>query len=82
MAMFRRWAREKDLRPSETRYVRTTRAGTVDLRFSKSGDPGIEKAYRTHYVSPALSERKRQNLEERLRGAPQAVVFQSLRESR
>jgi hypothetical protein len=75
MATFRRWARGKDLRPSETGYVRRTRGAAVDLRFSKSGNPGIEKAYRTHYVSPTLSQRKRQKqLEERLRQAPQPVV--------
>ena len=60
MAMFRQWALEKGLKPSETRYVRRTRTGTADLRFSKSGDPAIEKNYRTHYVSPTLSERKQE----------------------
>jgi len=39
MAMFRHWARAKELRPSETRYVQRTRAGVVDLQFSASGDP-------------------------------------------
>lgn len=58
MSLFRQWAREKSLKPSETAYVRSARMGRVDLRFSKSGDPGIEKLYRTHYVSPVLSERK------------------------
>lgn len=60
MKMFRLWALENGLKPSETRYVRRAPGGTVDLRFSKSGDPGIEKSCRTHYVSPALSERKQQ----------------------
>lgn len=81
MAMFRHWAREKGLKPSETRYVRSTRAGTVDLQFSKSGDPAIEKSYRTHYVSPALSERKQQQLTEKLNRAAQPVVFLTLRDS-
>jgi len=34
----------------------------VDLRFSKSGDPAVEKNYRIHYVSPALSGRKQERL--------------------
>jgi hypothetical protein len=34
MAMFRQWALEKGLKPTETHYVRRTRNGTVDLRFS------------------------------------------------
>ena|SRR5258708_4365754 len=50
MAFFRRWAREKGLKPSETQYVRRTRIGAQALQFSKSGDPGIEKSYaRTLY---------------------------------
>ncbi|MGP8243584.1 MAG: DUF2293 domain-containing protein [Bryobacteraceae bacterium] len=81
MAAFRRWAEAKGLRPSETRYVRRTRAGTVELRFSVGGDPSIEKHYRTHFVSAALPERKREKLEERLGRAPQLVVFEILRDS-
>jgi hypothetical protein len=44
--------------------------------------PSYQKAYRTHYVSPELRERKQQKLEERLGHAPQPVVFAILRESR
>jgi hypothetical protein len=80
--VFRHWAEAKGLRASETRYVRHTRGGLIDLQFSKSGAPAIDKAYRTHYVSPELSERKQQKLEERLGHAPQPVVFAILRESR
>jgi hypothetical protein len=81
MAIFRRWAHEKGLKPSETGYVRHARSGTILLQFSKSGDEQIEKNYRTHYISPALSERKQQKLQEKLDKAPQPVVFQNLRES-
>lgn len=81
MAMFRHWAQEKGLRPSETIYMRRTRGGTLPLRFSKSGDPAIEKNYRTHYVSPELTERKQQSLEQKLSRAPQLVVIEIVRES-
>lgn len=81
MAFFRQGAQAKGLKPSGTRYVRQGRSGKVDLRFSKSGEAGIEKSYRTHFVSPELSERKRQNLEERLGRSPDRVVFQILRDS-
>jgi hypothetical protein len=81
MAMFRDWALEKGLRPSETAYVRRAREGIVDLRFSQSGDPGIEKSYRTHYVSPALSEAKQQRITEKLSKAAPPVVFLILRDS-
>ena len=74
MAVFRQWALEKGLKPSETHYVRRTRTGTVELQFSKSGDPAIEKNYRTHYVSPALSKRRRGRLTQKLSLA-QPVVF-------
>jgi hypothetical protein len=60
MRTFRRWARERGLHPSETPYVRRTRGGKMDLRFSKSGNPNIERAYRTHYLSRALAKRKQQ----------------------
>ena len=82
MAAFRRWAQAKGLQPSETSYVCRTRSGIRDLQFSKSGDPSIEKFYRTHFVSPELSERKRQKLKERLEKPPQRVVFQILRHAR
>jgi len=67
--------------PSETAYVARGRTSIRNLQFSESGDPSIEKFYRTHYVSPELSERKRRNLEERLAKPPQPVVFQIIRDS-
>lgn len=81
LAIFRRWAAEKGLKPSETGYVRHTRGGPVVLQFSKSGDPMIEKTYSTHYVSPALGEQKMQKLQEKLERVPQPIVFQVLRDS-
>ncbi|MEX0659838.1 MAG: hypothetical protein WD080_11950 [Egibacteraceae bacterium] len=64
MKVFRRWARDRGLTPSETAYVARTR-DRRKLQFSKSGKPAIEQAYRTHWVSPKLSERKRERLAER-----------------
>jgi len=49
--------------------------GRPPLRFSKSGNPSIERAYRTHWVSPQLSERKRQRLAERQSRPPDLVVI-------
>lgn len=54
MRAFQAWAEAAGLRPSETAYV----ARSVDrqpLRFSTSGDAAIERAYRTHWLSPALT---------------------------
>ncbi len=81
MAIFRRWALKKGLKPSETGYVRRTRSGKLPLQFSKSGDPVIEKNYRTHYVSQGLPERKRQSLEEKLSRAPQPLVYEILHDA-
>ncbi|MCP5110227.1 MAG: DUF2293 domain-containing protein, partial [bacterium] len=65
-----------------TFYRKYGRGVKVKLRFSKSGKPVIEKAYRTHYVSPELSEAKKQKLEEKLGKPPEMVVFQNLRDAR
>ena len=52
----RAYARKHDLKPSWSYYKRwgTNKKGnkgkTIKLRFSKSGDEGIEKQYATHYV--------------------------------
>ena len=72
--VFRRWAQARGLNPSETAYVARTR-DRRPLRFSNSGDPEIEWAYRTHWVSPELSERKRARMTERQSRAPELVVI-------
>lgn len=54
MRIFRSWAESEGLRPSETVYVSWTR-DRHRLRFSKSGDPNIERAYRTHWLPPRTS---------------------------
>lgn len=77
MTAFRAWARERELNPSETAYVAQTRDRRT-LRFSKSGDAGIERAYRTLWVSPGLSERKRERLAERQGRPPDIVVISPL----
>jgi len=77
MELFSSWARGRGLMPSETQYVaRTPQRQT--LRFSHSGDPTMERLYRTHWVSPELSERKRERLAEKASRAPELVVIQPL----
>ena len=75
MKLFRAWAASKGLLPSETQYVART-PQRQRLRFSVSGDPTIERLYRTHWVSPALSEKKRERLAEKANRAPDLVVIQ------
>jgi hypothetical protein len=78
MTLFQSWAAQKQLVPSETQYVaRTPQRET--LRFSRSGDAGIEARYRTHWVSPALSEKKRERLAAQASRPPDLVVIQPLK---
>lgn len=76
MKLFRSWATARGLTSSSTAYVaRTPRRQT--LRFSRSGNAAIEESYRTHWVSPELSEKKRERLAEKSR-APELVVIRPL----
>lgn len=79
MRCFRGWAKARDLKPNETAYVARTR-GRQSLRFSKSGDPEIERAYRTHWVSPELSEAGRARLAERQSRPSDLVVVSPLKD--
>ena len=77
MKLFRSWASERDLSESPTNYVaRGLQRQT--LRFGRSGDPAIEAMYRTHWVSKALSEKKRERLAEKASRAPDLVVVRPL----
>jgi hypothetical protein len=76
--LFRSWASARGLTASATTYVaRTPHRQT--LRFSRSGNPAIEESYRTHWVSPELSEKKRERLAEKVSRAPELVVIQPLK---
>jgi hypothetical protein len=79
MGAFRHWAQKEGLNPSESDYLSRSRDHRP-LRFSKSGDPTIEAAYRTHWVSPTLSEAKKARLAEKQGRAPDLVVISALKE--
>lgn len=81
MSCFRRWATQQGLKPSQTAYLARTRTNKQELQFSKSSDPNIEYAYRTHYVSPLLSVKKQQKIQEKLDKPPELVVFITLKEA-
>jgi hypothetical protein len=72
MKLFRAWAAGRGLYASATAYV-ARRPGRPTLRFSRSGNPNIEAAYRTHWVSPELRENKRERPAEKASRAPEAV---------
>jgi len=80
MRLFRSWAAAKGLGPSETAYIARTPARPT-LRFSKSGDPTIEKLYRTHWISGDFPQKKQERLMERASRAPELVVIQPLNDN-
>jgi hypothetical protein len=75
MSAFHRWAQDQKLNPSETDYVARTR-DRRQLRFSATEDAAVERMYRTHWLSPDLSEGavKRQSK------PPDLVVISPLKE--
>ena len=77
MKLFRLWAAAKGLTPSETQYIARTPSRQT-LRFSKSGNPSIEKLYRTHWISGELSRKKQERLAEKASREPELVVIQPL----
>jgi hypothetical protein len=74
MKCFGKWARGKNLKPSQTAYLLRTKGSQREAVFSKSGNSSIEKAYRTHYVSPALLEKKQEGLKEKLDKPPELIA--------
>ncbi|TWT02871.1 hypothetical protein [Reyranella sp. CPCC 100927] len=67
----------KGLIANEAEYVARTPQRQV-LRFSADGSPAVGQAYRTHWMSPTLSEKKRERLVEKTSRPPELVVIQPL----
>jgi hypothetical protein len=72
--LFRSWVSEKGLLASEADYIARTPQRQM-LRFSRGGDPAVEQFYRIHWLSPALSERKRERLAEKASRPPELVAI-------
>ena len=79
LAALRRWAESQGLRPGEVPYVSATR-DRRPLHFSRSGDEATERAYRTHWISPDLSDAGLNRLIERESKAPDLVVIVPLKD--
>ncbi|MCZ7589935.1 MAG: hypothetical protein M5U27_13975 [Gaiella sp.] len=75
--LLEQWAHARGLSASDAAYVARTPDRRA-LRFSESGDPGIERAYRTHWLSPELPAGARERLTERQRRPPELVVIAPL----
>jgi hypothetical protein len=72
--ILQRWATHRGLTAGESTYVSTNR-GRRPLKFTATGDEAVERAYRTHWISPELSERKRERLVQKQNAAPDLVVI-------
>nr|WP_020671674.1 DUF2293 domain-containing protein [Amycolatopsis nigrescens] len=70
----RSWAEVRQLQPVETRYLAATR-DRRPLRFTLDGAEAAELAFRTHWVSPELSEKRLEQLVTRQNKAPDLVVI-------
>jgi hypothetical protein len=81
LAIFQDWALKRGLQPQEVPYFARTIGPPKELRFTAEARPEEERVYRTHYLSPELPAKKRENLEERLRRPPEIVVFEIVRDS-
>lgn len=63
LRILRCWAERNGLQPRETVYVAST-PNRPRLRFTKTGDHNVERAYRTHWISPELIAAKRHHQEQ------------------
>ncbi len=79
MKLLRSWASERGLAAGEARYVaRAPQRQT--LRFSRGGEAAIERAYRTHWLSPKLSAKQRERLAEKASAEPELVAILPLKD--
>lgn len=79
MELLSRWATARGLEPSEAEYLARSWA-REPLRFSAGGDEAIERAFRTHWLSPELDDRERAQLTERQNRPPELVVVWPLKD--
>lgn len=72
--ILQRWAAVKGLTPGESTYVSTNR-GRRPLKFTARQDESAERAYRMHWTSPELSDKRRETLTRKQNTAPDLVVI-------
>jgi hypothetical protein len=79
VGLLQAWARERGLEPSERSYPARSRTPR-ELRFSAGGDSELERAYKTHWLSPQFGDAERARLDRREGRRPDLVVIQPLGE--
>lgn len=75
---FNDWVKARGLRPLDAAYTRRSPRGIEQLQVTEDGDPEREKFFRTHYAAADLPEKKTQQLAEKLKKAPELVVFEKV----
>ncbi len=61
LKVLRLHARDRNLKPSFTGYMKWGKGPRIHLRFSKFGDPNLETAYSTHFITQRLHLEKTRN---------------------
>lgn len=63
LRVLRLHAVDRSLKPSPTGYMKWGKGGRrrIHLRFSKTGDPNLEAAFSTHFISSRLTSHKERN---------------------
>jgi len=79
LGLLEAWASERGLEPSERPYPAGSRT-RAELRFSAAGDPELERAYKTHWLSPDFSEAERARVSAREARRPDLVVIEPLKD--
>jgi len=77
MTLFESWAAGRGLSPSVTDYAARTPERQT-LRFGRRHDPALEERYRTHWISPDLSESAQGRLAQKASKAPDLIVVMPL----
>ena len=75
---FDAWIKQQGLRPIEASYTRRGLHGIEQLKVTADGDPAKEQFYRTHYAPADLGRAKKVRLTEKLKKAPDLVVFEKV----
>jgi hypothetical protein len=72
LRILRMHAHDLHLRPSQTAYVRLGKGTRIPLRFSKTGEPALEKAYSLHFIRATSKHRSPIELENDIKPVPSA----------
>jgi hypothetical protein len=74
-----KWAIARGLKSFEADYVSAARSRRP-LRFSSLDEPQLERAWRTHWISPDLPDKQAERVIERQSAPPDLVVIQPVKD--